>query len=126
MDKLLNQLSNVTAYSKFSFDPAEDSITYFQSRFDDRLDYQIYIVHDNYRFVLLVCTMIASYYFSLYYIFVPKYRHNSLKKSYLSKRFAKDHAEMFWSMGSGGHPDMGSGRYVFSAGYRCWMEFNQI
>jgi len=87
-------------------------------------DWNVLAVSTAYMWVLLAVACQILYYAMLPFLGSTANRYELIPDPVL-EQFAAEHEAHTGTPGSrpptGGHPDMGSGRYTMAAGYKSWM-----
>ena len=88
-------------------------------------DFHLFIISDNYRWVLLTVALTTFYYMILGFVVTGEGRRDYMTLEFLEKEFGDEHERVTGQkISKGGYPDMGSGQYVLKAGYKAWYTFN--
>ena len=93
---------------------------------DIEADWKIFVISDQYRWVLLT-VMIQIFHYFIIVIGAGAPRSKLFPQEWMEEKFGKTHTEALngSKIGKGGYPDHGNGRYTMEAGYAAWMEFNK-
>ena len=89
-------------------------------------EWKIFVISDAYRWNLVVTLAMVIHYFVLVQI-AGAPRKKLFNKDWMEENFGEEHKQALngASIGAGGYPDHGSGRYTMKLGYKGWMEFNK-
>ena len=93
---------------------------------DIEADWKIFVISDQYRWVLLT-VMIQIFHYFIIVMGAGAPRSKLFPQEWMEEKFGKTHTEALngSKIGKGGYPDHGNGRYTMEAGYAAWMEFNK-